>query len=388
MGNSSRATTLGSSKTPVVAVDARCLAESYRSGVGEYVYHLLTRLPKLTPQLHYRWYWTSRRPVRLPELAAVNADTLELNVPSIVLNAAVRFLHRPRLDALAKADAVFLPSLQSVALRPGTPLGISIADLSFERYPEFFTPKSRFWHAIINPRYLCQRASQIVVNSEHTRRELQDCYRVPADRITVAYLGYDPLFSQSVLPAQRREVTQRYRLPSRFVLAVGNLEPRKNLGSLIAAYDRLQPDADLVIVGRPVWRADTLYRQAAASRLSRRIHFLGYVAGNDRPALYQLAACLAYPSYYEGFGLPALEAMAAGTPVVASSATSLPEVVGAAGVLVDPYDISSIAEGLRAVLNDENFARRLSAAGRLRAQDFSWDETARKTAPVIARLCS
>ena len=372
----------------MVAVDARCLAESYRSGVGEYVYHLLMRLPRLTPQLHYRWCWTSRRPVRLPELAAPNADIFEINAPSKALNAAVRFLQRPRLDIMANARAVFLPSLQSVALRPATPLGISIADLSFERYPEFFSPKARFWHAIIDPRWLCQRASQIVVNSEHTRRELEDRYRVPADRITVAYLGYDPACAQEVPSPRRREIAQRYRLPSRFVLAVGNLEPRKNLGSLIRAYDRLQPDADLVIVGRPVWRAETLYRQAAGSQRSARIHFLGYVAREDRPALYQMAACLAYPSYYEGFGLPALEAMAAGTPVIASSATSLPEVVGSAGVLVDPYDISSIAEGLDAVLGDEGFARRLSAAGRLRAQDFSWDETARKTAPVIARLCA
>ncbi|MDD5109589.1 MAG: glycosyltransferase family 1 protein [Patescibacteria group bacterium] len=369
-----------------IGVDIRCLAERYRTGVGEYTWNLLRRLPRLLPGERFTYFCNAAKPVRLPELAAENVQIRLGRIPSKAFNISVRLLGRPQLDVLCGADAVFLPSLQSVALRRSAKLIVTIHDLSFERYPEFFSPKARLWHRLVNPRWLCQRADAIFATSEHTRMEVVEYYRIPPERITVTPLGVDESFFSRADSAGRAAVRQRYQLPQRYVLTVGNLEPRKNIASVIAAFDRLQPDADLVIVGRAVWNVETLRRLAQKSRLRQRMHFLGYVDAADRPTLYQMAAAFVYPSYYEGFGLPALEAMSSGVPVVAAGTTSLPEVVGDGGLLIDPYDVNDLAAALETILQDTRVRSRCIERGLARARQFTWEETARRSARAISKL--
>jgi len=366
-------------------VDIRCLAEPYQSGVGEYAKNLLERLPRSTPQLRYRFFSTAAGPVRLKSSAA-NVSPAVSRTPSSIFNASVRLLHWPKLDSYCQAGVVFLPSLQSVSVRETTRLAVTIHDLSFERYPEFFSPRARLWHRLVNPRWLCRRADAIFAVSEHTKAELVACYGISPELITVTYLGVDESFFVPLGPGDLAAVRRRYGLPERFILTVGNIEPRKNIGALVAAYDRLAPDADLVVVGRPVRGAYTLPSHRQRARRGGRVRFLGYVNAEDRPALYRLATCLAYPSFYEGFGLPALEAMACGTPVVATSATSLPEVVGDAALLVDPHDVADLAGALEALVTDHALAERLRRRGLQRATLFSWEETARTTGQVLGRL--
>lgn len=370
----------------MISVDIRCLAERFRTGVGEYAYNLLRRLPLRLPTHRFTYFSNAAKPVRLPELAAPNVQLHFGRMPSKLLNASVRWISRPRLDVLCGAEAVFLPSLQSVAVRPSAKLVVTIHDLSFERYPEFFSPKARLWHRLVNPRQLCLRADAILATSEHTKMEIVELYKIPEERITVTPLGVDESFFQRADAENKRAVRQRYGLPERYVLTVGNLEPRKNVASVIAAFDRLQPDADLVMVGRPVWNVEALYRQAQASRMRGRIRFLGYVNAADRPTVYQMAQAFVYPSYYEGFGLPALEAMGSGVPVVASGTTSLPEVVGDGGLLVDPYDVHDLASALDAVLQDSALRSRCIDRGVARARRFTWDATVQLSAGVISKL--
>jgi glycosyltransferase involved in cell wall biosynthesis len=170
------------------------------------------------------------------------------------------------------------------------------------------------------------------------------------------------------------------QLPDRFILFVGTLEPRKNVANLIQAYAQLPPDRPpLMLIGGKGWLYDEIYERIEALNLSDEIHFVGYVPLDDLPWWYNAAELFVYPSLYEGFGLPPLEAMACGTPVITSSSSSLPEVVGQAGVLVDPNDSQMLAEAMQHVLVDTDARTRMKAAGVERAKGFSWEQTARHT---------
>jgi glycosyltransferase involved in cell wall biosynthesis len=189
-----------------------------------------------------------------------------------------------------------------------------------------------------------------------------------AEQIVITPDAVDPAFALRRSSEHLEEIRGRYELPDRFILAVGNLQPRKNLGRLLAAAETI--DTPVVIAGRPHWGDGRTDRQGSG-------RWLGYVPFVDLVGLYDLCSVFAYPSLYEGFGLPALEAMAAGAPVVASSAGAIPEVVGDAAVLVDPTDEAAIAEGLRSVLDDQARADDLRLRGREQITRFSWDESAR-----------
>lgn len=370
----------------VIGVDIRCLAEKFRTGVGEYAYNLLRRLPQMSEANQFCYFFNAAKSVNLPEIFNPNVRQKIGRVPSKIYNTSVRLLHRPRLDVACGSDAIFLPSLQSVALRPTTKLMVTIHDLSFVRYPEFFSRKARLWHRMVNPHYLAHRADAILATSEHTKNEVVSYYGIPAERVTVTPLGVDESFFQRANEAEIARVRRQYKLPDRYILTVGNLEPRKNVASILAAYGRLRPDIDVVVVGRAVRGGEDLYRQARALENGMRVHFLGYVDAADRLMVYQAASMFVYPSYYEGFGLPVLEAMASGVPVIASNVTSLPEVVGDAGILIDPYDVFDIAEALSALLKNPSLCAHLVERGITQAKKFSWQRTAEITASVVKRL--
>jgi glycosyltransferase involved in cell wall biosynthesis len=221
------------------------------------------------------------------------------------------------------------------------------------------------------PRSL-RRATHVLVDSYASRDDLVRLLGVDAGRITVLYPGVDARFRP--LPARHTApVRARLGLPERFLLFVGTLEPRKNLVRLLEACAALPDPLPLVIGGRRGWLYEDIFHAVARYGLDTRVHFLDFVADTDLPALYNLASAFVYPSLYEGFGLPAAEALACGTPVVTSDVASLPEVVGNAAILVNPLDSQAIAGGIMAAL-----AQRapLQQAGPVQAQQFSWHQSA------------
>jgi glycosyltransferase involved in cell wall biosynthesis len=208
---------------------------------------------------------------------------------------------------------------------------------------------------------------------------------VPPEQIDVVYHGVDPAFH----PLPDDEVAafrHRRGLPERFALFVGTLEPRKNLVRLVEAFARIKNDqVGLVLVGGKGWLYDELFSRVEALGLSKIVTFAGYVTGDELPLWYNAATALAYPSVYEGFGLPVLEAQACGTPVLTSNASSLPEAAGDAGLMVDPYDTDALAAGLHRLLTDESLQYELRERGLIHARQFSWPRTARETAGVYRR---
>ncbi len=292
----------------------------------------------------------------------------------------------PRRAQAARADVLHVTGFDAPRFRP-CPVVLTVHDLVGMLFPQSLPPVARLYWACWLP-HSVRWATRIIADSCHTRADLIRLLGVRPERIEVVYLGVDETFRPVTDPAALAAVRERYGLPERVILYLGTLEPRKGLDTLVAAFARLAADLPhhLVIAGKRGWYTEPLFRQVRALGLERRVHFPGYVAAGDQAALYSLADLFVLPSRYEGFGLPVLEAMACGTPVVCSQAASLPEVAGDAAVLVPPGDVEALAGGLRGVLQDGVLRQGLRERGLERARRFTWEETARHTLAVYEQV--
>jgi len=310
--------------------------------------------------------------------------------PALVARPAGRIVWEqaglPLALARAGVDLLHGPAHAIPAACP-VPAVVTVHDLSFFRLPEAF-PRAQGAYLRAATRQAVRLAAAVIAVSEFTRRELIDLLGVHPARIQVVPNGCDPTCRP--LPGDAVESWRaRVGLPPRFVLALGTRQPRKNLGTLVEAYARLRarrPDApDLVIAGAPGWGADDVGRRVDRLGLAAHVHRVGYVPAADLPYLYNAAALLAFPSWYEGFGLPVVEAMACGTPVVVAAASSLPEVAGSAGIAVPPGDVDGWTLAMDAVLSDADRAATLRSAGLARAARFTWRRAALATLAIYGQ---
>ena len=270
------------------------------------------------------------------------------------------------------------------------PVVVSIHDLSFEHLPQTFTWRSRK-QLRITVRRTARQASQVIALSEYARNDIVETYQIRPDKISVIPLSAGDHFRPIIDEEELQRVRQTYGIEGEYMLSVGAIQPRKNLGRLVAAYSHLRdakPEGKLpklVLAGKCAWLYDETLRAIKELSLSESIILTGYVPEGDLPALYSGALCFIYPSYFEGFGLPPLEAMQCGVPVIVGNRTSLPEVVGDAGVLVDPFDVNALAAAIEKVISDSDLRARLSVQGLARAKIFEWRETARQTLAVYQK---
>lgn len=264
---------------------------------------------------------------------------------------------------------------------------ITVHDLNFLYYPQYLTADARRYY---NDQiaWAVERADAILADSYATQRDLERLLSVAPEGVTVAHLAADARF-RPLLPQDVNAALARYELQPGYLLFVGTWEPRKNLPGLLEALAQLHARGEkrvLVIAGRPGWLYDEIFERVQSLHLEPWVRFIESVPGDDLVALYNGALLLAMPSFYEGFGLPALEAMQCGTPAVVADRASLPEVVGDAGLLIDPDDPSTIADACWRIARDADLRERLQAAGRKQVEAFTWAETACKTLEVYRRV--
>lgn len=273
---------------------------------------------------------------------------------------------------------------------------LTVHDLSFVRDPDSATPALRRYLNTVVPRSVF-KAHHILADSRATKEDLTALYNVSPEKITVLYSGVDSRFNPGEQRGEEERIRRRYKLGHQpFILGLGTLQPRKNYSRLISAFAKIADvsrsldgrpiNHNLVIVGKKGWLFDNIIADAARLGVRTRIKFPGYVEEEDLPALYRAADLFVFPSLYEGFGLPPLEAMACGTPVVTSNVSSLPEVVGEAGLMVDPTDVYSLANGMSRALQDRGLRNQMIERGLARAATFTWLRAANQLRQVYQQM--
>ena len=364
-----------------IIFDVRSLMNRRYSGVSFYTLNLLKTLLPLDQENNYTLFYNSSRQVDLPALERNSAVYAGYNFSNKLFNSSIALTNWPKVDQmLGGADLIFAPNLNFIGWSKECHKIAVVHDLSFLRFPEFFDVKMRLWHWLANRRGFYHQADLLIADSYSTKNDLIELLGVKENKIRVVHLGVTEDFQ----PIDRNseeliKVREKYGLPEKFVLYLGTLEPRKNVAGIIKAFNAGDfGDYHLVIAGGDGWKSSDVFSLA---KDNAKIKFVGYVA--DRIALYNLADLFIYPSYYEGFGLPLLEAMACGCPVIGGANSSQPEVVGSAGLIVDSHNISEISQAMKLMLFEPGLRESFVAAGFEQAKKFTWKKTAEETLTVI-----
>lgn len=265
---------------------------------------------------------------------------------------------------------------------------VTFHDMTFFIFPKLHTRFKRIFFPVMM-RLSARLADALIAVSNHTREDAIRILNIPQQKIFATPLGVDPIFHSTPDERRRAEIRQKYRLPEQFILYVGAIEPRKNLPVLIDAFAQLHREGIphyLVLVGQPGWMVERVYHQIEKLALTERILFTGYLPQYDLPIVYNLAQVLVYPSSYEGFGFPPLEAMACGTPVITSAISAMIENVGQAGILVPPQDESALRQALGQLLHNPEQRAQRAIQGREQAKKFTWERTAQQTLQVYQHV--
>jgi glycosyltransferase involved in cell wall biosynthesis len=356
-----------------IGIDARKLHDF---GIGTYIRNLLRQLARIDhtsefvllcrPDDAATLAGTGENFRAVPETAGNYSLAEQLRVPMAV--------RRERLDLFHAPHYVLPPLVPSRSV-------VTIHDCIHLMFPQYLRNRMAHAYARASIALAARRATRVLTVSESSKRDILRFVDVPPEKIAVIYNAYDECFGIEPREEDVARVRERYQLQDEFVLYAGNVKPHKNLERLIEAFNIVRNNGldylTLVLIGDDISKYAGLRRAVHRHQLHKRVRFLGYLPEETLAVMYRLAEAFVFPSLYEGFGLPPLEAMASGTPVVTSNVSSLPEVVGDAAVLVDPYDPRSIADGIGRVITDEPLRRELRRKGLARAKEFSWEQSIR-----------
>ena len=358
-------------------------AVHHRAGLGRYAESLARALVEAHPDRYALFYNRERGVEPLPGLEYLPTRTVGFGYKPWRLLVWLAQLARVGLDSLLPGAELYHATEHLLLSLRSTPTVLTVHDLIFRHLPAHHKPLNRWYLNLTVPLY-CRRATHVIAISEYTRHDLVAAYGLPPEKITVIHEAASPRFRPQP-PDAVAAVRTRYGLPDRYLLFVGTIEPRKNLSRLLAAFESVRADGlsdGLVIVGRRGWLYGDFFARLEQSPVRHAVLLPGYVPDEDLPAVYAGAQALVFPSLYEGFGLPVLEAMACGTPVVASDASSIPEVGGDAALYFDPRDVGAMVEAIRQLVREAGPREDMRTRGLARAAGFSWQVAASRTRAV------
>jgi len=377
-----------------IGIDIRCLMQPNYSGVAEYTFNLLKNIFDIDHRNQYLLFYNARQNVasNLPQFNYPNVKFAGFNYPNKLFNLSLRALKYPKIDKLlGDVDVFFMPNLNFASCSKKSRKIMTVHDLSFEISPHFFSKKRSLWHKIINPRRLISDCDKIIAVSQNTKNDLINLYAVPEAKIKVIYSGVDSQFYRKLdkTSPDFKQIKQKFQLPKNFIFFLGTLEPRKNVESIIEAFDILKnnhPDLEnlnLIITGEKGWHYQDIFCLINKSPWQKQIKCLGYVSAEEKVCLYNSAELFVFPSYYEGFGLPVLEAQACGLPVIAGLNSSFPEILGDSALLTAPDNLTELSQAIYRILSETEFKQNMINKGFKNVQSFSWEKTAQKTLEIF-----
>jgi glycosyltransferase involved in cell wall biosynthesis len=368
----------------VIGIDASRAVSSAPTGTEAYSYHLIRALaPRLRETDRLRLYYRAPPPDGTDPLkGAADGEARVIPFPRLWTHTRLSWemLRSP-------PDLLFVPAHVLPLVRPARTL-VTVHDLGYRAFPDAHPPGQRRYLEL-STRWNVRVASHVLADSGATREAIVEAYSIPQDKISIVYPGYAPDLEPVRDPDRIGSARRRYGIPGDYLLFIGRIQPRKNLSRLIAAFAQIAsryPDLTLVLAGPSGWLTGGILEQVQNSRVSSRVQFPGYIAAEDKAAIISGARAFAYPSLYEGFGFPVLEAQACGTPVLSSSTSSLPEVAGKGALLVDPEDTGAIAAGLSRLLDEPHLRQSLITHGFENLSRFSWDLAAAQVEATMAMV--
>ena len=365
-----------------IGIDARKLHDF---GIGTYIRNLLRELARMDRDTEY--VILSR-----PDDAMAVRALGENFRPVAETSGNYSFAEQVRIPLALKREKVDIFHAPHYVLPPliRCPSVVTIHDCIHLMFPQYLPNRWSLAYARTSITLAARRATRVLTVSESSKRDIQRLVDIPPGKVDVIYNSYEPRFAVAPDAETVHRVRERYQLQSEFVLYAGNVKPHKNLERLIEAFHIVRgrglDHLKLILIGDEISRYTALRRAVHRHQLHNYVRFLGYMPEDTLAVMYRLAGVFVFPSLYEGFGLPPLEAMASGTPVVTSNVSSLPEVAGGAAVLVDPYSAEAIADGMYRVLTDNALRADLSRRGPLRASQFSWESSVRRVREIYGQV--
>jgi glycosyltransferase involved in cell wall biosynthesis len=366
-----------------IAIDVRKLRDY---GIGTYVRNLLRHLSRLDAETDYVLLCRPEDSGIAEELGK-NFRTIAEPARPYSVSEQLRIpldLRREKIDLFHAPHYVLPPLTRCKSV-------VTIHDCIHLRFPQYLPNRLAYAYARSSMWVATHRSNRVLTVSEASKRDILRYFRIPEAKINVIYNAIDERYGESPSPDEVERVQDRYQLNAPYVLYAGNIKPHKNLERLIEAFHTLRQDPDLahvklLIIGDEISKYATLRRAVHKYKLHKHVRFFGFVSDKTLAVLYRLARVFVFPSLYEGFGLPPLEAMASGTPVITSNVSSLPEVVGDAALLIDPHDPGAIAEAMRRVLMDSDLREELRQKGFTRVRQFSWERSIRRVREIYGEV--
>ena len=366
----------------VIGIDGRVMQEKKPSGIPQYAIHTIREILKLDKKNKYIIFYNSFRDIKnnIPEFEG-NVEKKFYRFPNKILEWVWKIFPYPKIDEVLNADIFFSPHFIKIPLSKKVKKIVTIHDLSFVRNKKYFSWRKNIWHWQMNPRKICAQSDKIIAVSEATKNDIKNIYKIDNQKIKVIYNG--SLKIADVLPySDEQAILDKFNLQKNsYVLFLATLEPRKNIEGIMEAFSIIEkkiPDIKLVVAGKKGWLFENIFERAKKHHIEEKIVFTDFVSEEEKYVLIKKSLLFIFPSFCEGFGLPIVEAINQGIPVITSSVSSMPEIAKDLAILVNPHNISDIAQSILQLVSN-NELRNILKKKESSPLDLSWEKTARET---------